>query len=119
MWANENWTRRWDGHEQEVLIEQTYDPEYETALIDDLQRHFADPRYMRINNRPLLLLYRLDMIPDPRRSVERWREIWMSRHGEEPIILAADAFGNNDDPRLFASMERSSFHHTSCSMTSK
>ena len=58
MWANENWTRRWDGHEQEVLIEQTYDPEYETALIDDLQRHFADPRYIRINARPLLLLYR-------------------------------------------------------------
>lgn len=102
MWANENWTRRWDGHEEEILIEQTYGQEREVALIDDLQRHFADPRYMRIQGRPVLLVYRLDTIPDLRQSVKRWRRVWKSRHGEEPLILGAQAFGNNADPRSYA-----------------
>ena len=75
-WANENWTRRWDGHDDEILIAQTYDPGYDVALVDDLQRHFADPRYIRLQGRPLLLLYRADCIPDAARRIERWRELW-------------------------------------------
>lgn len=100
MWANENWTRRWDGHEDDLLIQQTYDPERDVELVDDLQRYFADRRYVRIQGRPLLLLYRVDLIPHPHRTVERWRRIWESRHGESPLILGAQAFGNNEDPRL-------------------
>ena len=48
MWANENWTRRWDGADQEVLIAQDYRPADEPALAADLARHFADPRYIRL-----------------------------------------------------------------------
>jgi len=101
MWANENWTRRWDGQEEELLMEQTYDPDRDADLIDDLQRHFDDDRYIRIGGRPVLLIYRLDIIPDLRDSVDRWRRIWKLRHGEDPLILAAQTFGNSDDPRPF------------------
>jgi hypothetical protein len=100
MWANENWTRRWDGQDQEILIGQTYDPSQDAALVDDLQRHFADPRYIRLEGRPLLLLYRVDCIPDPTDRIDRWRELWRSRHGEEPLIFMAQAFGTTD-PRTF------------------
>jgi GT2 family glycosyltransferase len=101
MWANENWTRRWDGAEEELLMQQTYDPELDVDLIDDLQRHVADDRYIRIDGRPLLMVYRTDIIPDLRESVDRWREIWKVRHGEDPFLLAAQTFGNSEDPRQY------------------
>src|SRR6266568_278499 len=53
MWANENWTRRWDGMEGEVLIWQDYLGEDEEALLQDYVRHFRDPRYIRLGGRPL------------------------------------------------------------------
>ena len=99
-WANENWTRRWDGHDEEILIAQTYDPSYDAALVDDLQRHFVDPRYIRLQGRPLLLLYRADRIPDAAHRIEHWRELWRSRHNEEPLIFMAQAFGSADPHAL-------------------
>jgi hypothetical protein len=46
MWANENWTRRWDGSDQEVLMSQDYRAEDDAALLACFARHFADPRYV-------------------------------------------------------------------------
>jgi glycosyltransferase involved in cell wall biosynthesis len=99
-WANENWTRRWDGRDDDILIAQRYDPDHDVGLVDDLQRHFSDQRYIRLQGRPLLLLYRVDCIPDAARRIESWRELWQSRHDEEPLIFVAQAFGATD-PRLF------------------
>ena len=64
MWANENWTRRWDGMEGEVLISQDYLPNDDDRLLADFNRHFKDPRYIRIQGRPLLMIYRPRLIPD-------------------------------------------------------
>ena len=99
-WANENWTRRWDGHDDDILMGQQYDPDYDAELVDDLQRHFSDPRYIRLQGRPLLLLYRVDRIPDAARRIDSWRQLWQSRYDEEPLIFVAQAFGSAD-PRLF------------------
>jgi len=99
MWANENWTRRWDGAEAEVLIQQDYRMEDAAALVDDIARHFADPRYIRIDGRPLFLLYRADIVPDTQATLAHWRELFLSRHGERPLILMAQAF-NNEDPTV-------------------
>ena len=73
-WANENWTRAWDAGPQEVLIEQTYDPEDDRRHIDYLIRAFKDPRYIRVDGRPLLLIYRVQGMPDPVRTFDLWRE---------------------------------------------
>ena len=72
-WANENWTRRWDGLDQEVLISQDYSEADDQAFIGYLERYLRDPRYIRINGRPLLLIYRPDLLPDAAATVERWR----------------------------------------------
>src|SRR5438093_1343672 len=45
-WANENWTRRWDGGDDELLVAQTYSPENERALMADLVPLFRDTRYI-------------------------------------------------------------------------
>jgi glycosyltransferase involved in cell wall biosynthesis len=99
MWANENWTRRWDGDEHEVLIKQDYDPDDDERLIGDFVRHFSDKRYIRVNGRPLLMIYRPGIIPDSRQAIARWRTVFREKFGENPIMVMAQAF-NDMDPAV-------------------
>ena len=73
-WANENWTRRWDGEDSFILREQIYSDEDDRAHIQDLLRFFKDPRYIRVGGKPLFLVYRTENMPDPARTAEVWRE---------------------------------------------
>ncbi len=98
MWANENWTRRWDGGDRDVLIAQDYRAEDDAALVDCLARHFRDPRYIRLEGRPLLMLYRPALIPDTAETVARWRGLFRARHGEDPLLVMAQSF-DVMDPR--------------------
>ena len=100
MWANENWTKRWDGEDKHVLIAQDFDNFDEDALIADFARHFKDARYIRLGGRPVVMIYRADQIPEIRQTLARWRLAFGKDHGEDPIIITAQAF-NNDDPREF------------------
>ena len=100
MWANENWTRTWDGLERDVLMSQDYRDSDDAALIDDLARHFVDPRYIRVAGRPLFFLYRPGNVPDAAETIARWRALFRERHGLEPFILMAQGFGDVD-PRPF------------------
>jgi len=72
-WANENWTRAWDGGSRQVLIEQTYSPADDAQHIRELLPAFADERYIRVQGKPLFLVYRASRLPDPRRTTEQWR----------------------------------------------
>ena len=72
-WANENWTRRWDGADHEVLLSQNYDESDDLAHIRHLAEVFADPRYLRRAGRPIFLVYHAAAIPDPRRTTDTWR----------------------------------------------
>jgi hypothetical protein len=100
MWANENWTRRWDGMEGEVLISQDYLSEDDDVLVKDFSRHFADPRYIRLQGRPLLMIYRPRLIPDTARTIARWRALFLDRYDEDPIIVMSQSF-DDFDPRPF------------------
>lgn len=73
-WANENWTRRWDAAEHEVLIAQEYKETDDLDFIKGLLPFFKDPRYIRIEGAPLLVVYRPQQLPDAKTSVERWRK---------------------------------------------
>jgi lipopolysaccharide biosynthesis protein len=72
-WANENWTRQWDGLEDHVLLEQRYSPADDLAHIRNLIPMFLDPRYVRVGDRPLFLVYRASQLPKPERTAETWR----------------------------------------------
>jgi lipopolysaccharide biosynthesis protein len=73
-WANENWTRIWDGSDSEVLMEQTYSEQDDLAHIRWLAHAFADPRYIRVENKPLFIIYRAHKLPDIRKTAAIWRE---------------------------------------------
>jgi hypothetical protein len=79
-----------------VLIEQDYRDEDDIALIDDFARYFADPRYIRLDGRPLLMIYRPALIPDAAGSIARWWALFAERHGENPIIMMAQNFHDYD-----------------------
>lgn len=57
-WANENWTRCWTGQNNNVLIHQSCKPESYEKLALDFIRHFKDPRYIKDNGEPVLMIYR-------------------------------------------------------------
>jgi lipopolysaccharide biosynthesis protein len=73
-WANENWTRRWDGEDQHVLLKQVYSPEDDVAHFQTMAKYFRDPRYIRVEGKPLFLIYRPSNLPDAAGTVSRWRE---------------------------------------------
>jgi lipopolysaccharide biosynthesis protein len=73
-WANESWTRAWDGASGDVLVRQEYSEADDRAHIRWLLHAFADPRYVRVAGKPLFLVYRASQLPDPRRTTDVWRE---------------------------------------------
>lgn len=73
-WANENWTRRWDGKDQEILMHQQYSEQDDIAHIRFLlENFFCDARYMRVNNKPFFVVYRPALNPHMRRTLDLWR----------------------------------------------
>lgn len=74
-WANENWTRAWDGGERDILIEQHYSEEDDRQHIQYLLNHvFSDPRYIRVGHKPCFCIYRSTLFPDMKRTIAIWRE---------------------------------------------
>ncbi len=73
-WANENWTRAWDGRTGENLLVQNYSEDDDRAHITWLVEAFSDPRYIQVDGKPLFLVYRAGLLPHPRRTAEIWRE---------------------------------------------
>jgi lipopolysaccharide biosynthesis protein len=73
-WANETWKRNWVGRSQEILMEQTFSPEDDLAHIRHLLPMLRDHRYIRVEGKPLVLIYRVELLPEPNRTAELWRE---------------------------------------------
>jgi len=90
MWANENWTRRWDGRTSDILMGQDYDTVPATEFIDDVLEFLADPRYLRLQGRPVLAVYRPTQMPDFPSVLKVWRERAREYGVGELCILSVD-----------------------------
>ena len=97
-WANENWTRRWDGLDSEILIGQDHSPQDDIAFFDSVMPAFADPRYLRIDSKPIMLVYRASLLPDAAATAQRWRE-QASQRGLPGVYLVAVRSFELADPR--------------------
>lgn len=76
-WANEPWTKTWHGAggNKEILIPQTYGGQEEwEAHYNYFRPYFMDDRYVKEDNRPVLLIYRLRNISRFNEMLRYWNE---------------------------------------------
>jgi len=99
-WANETWSRRWLGEEQDILIRQDYSPADDRAHIEWLLPVFADPRYLTVEGRPVFLVYRPVDLPDPRATTTLWRERCRAEGLPDPYLLGVNGHAVTVDCRL-------------------
>lgn len=85
-WANENWTKKWDGCDSEVLLAQKHSATDDIAFIQDAARYMRDPRYIRVDGKPVLMLYRPSLLADSKATGERWRT-WCRENGLGELYL--------------------------------
>jgi Glycosyltransferase WbsX len=97
-WANENWSRHWDASAHEVLLRQRYSPEDDEEHGRFLLRAMSHPLYLRVDGRPVLFIYRIQALPDPKRTMERWRQIWREGGIDEVYIVKFDTHGDFSEP---------------------
>ena len=76
-WATENWTQAWDGNSIDVILgqkERNQDPD---LFMKDILPYFRDERYIKIDGKPLLLIYTLNVFEDSyaKSMIQRFRQI--------------------------------------------
>ena len=94
-WANESWTRAWDGLERHVLQQQDYSSEDNQRHISWLIRAFQDERYIRIEDKPLFVFWKLHAIPNAAEMITMWRAE-AARHGLPGLYLCAMRNGHTE-----------------------
>jgi|APLak6261673822_1056097.scaffolds.fasta_scaffold00019_16 lipopolysaccharide biosynthesis protein len=93
-WANQTWTGIWHGAPNKILIEQTY------PGMDDHRRHFdfllrafLDDRYIKVDGKPLFVIYNPRELPDSRKVTDFWRELAINA-GLPGLYLVAEYRGS-------------------------
>ena len=104
-WANENWSRNWDGRNKDILLQQNYSTEDDVDHIRYLCEHvFSDERYIKVDGKPVFMIYRPSLFPDMRKTIETWRNearkygytdlylgfFWSFEYGTDPAYYGFD-----------------------------
>lgn len=93
-WANDSWTGIWHGLSDKTLMEQTYPgPADEKAHFYALLEAFQDERYLKVEGKPLFLIYKPYMLPEPARFMDHWRELAV-KEGLPGIYFVGNARNN-------------------------
>lgn len=98
-WANESWSRRWLGEERDILQAQTYSEEDDQNHSGWLAQAFADMRYIKIDGRPLFLVYRPKDLPDPLATTRTLREVCVASGLRDPYLVGVNSHCWNTDCR--------------------
>lgn len=94
-WANENWTRAWDGSAREILLAQDYSDADTAAHARHLAPAFDDPRYIRIEGRPVFAVYNTDDLPCPLQWSDIFRETSL-KLGFQPYLVRVERYLDRD-----------------------
>lgn len=99
-WANENWTRRWDGQEEDILISQEHSLADSKEFLIYMQKYFLDNRYICHENKPIIIIYRANIIPEISLIIKHWREMAIEMGFTGLYLIAAQTFGLKDPTDL-------------------
>lgn len=97
-WANENWTKRWDGRNNDIIIAQEYLEEDPLNFIKDVEHILLDDRYIQDNGKPVLMVYRASELKNPQKYATVWREYFLKEHNKELQLVSFLSF-DDQDPR--------------------
>ncbi len=96
-WANQTWSGIWHGAENRILMEQTYPGS------EDHERHFyallpafRDPRYIRVHDKPLFVIYRPTEFPDIEKFIQQWQGLAL-KNGLKGIHFVSHLLPQNAD----------------------
>jgi hypothetical protein len=93
-WANQTWAGVWHGLAGQVLVEQTYPGDADTERhFEELLPAFKDPRYLRVEGKPVFMIYRPTELPDPPRTLALWKRL-ANKAGLPGLYL----LGEHSDP---------------------
>jgi Glycosyltransferase WbsX len=108
-WANENWSRGWDAADHEVLLRQRYSDEDDEAHGRFLLKAMSSPRYLKVQGRPILFIYRLQSLPDPARTIQRWRQLWRAGGVDEVHVIKFETRGDYWEPARYGADSAAQF----------
>lgn len=102
-WANESWkAKTWLDQQtapDRMLIEQTYSPEDDQAHFEAILPMLRDKRYIQVDGKPLLMVYRPFDLPDGKAWTERWQKMAKSA-GFNGLFLLGHALIATDRKRV-------------------
>ena len=94
-WANENWTRTWDGQNRHVLMEQDYSKNDPSDFVKDIKPYLEDSRYIRIEGKPVIVVYNPSTIPNRMKVFDEWRKVAKELGIGEIFIWICETAGNS------------------------
>ncbi|TRZ44975.1 glycoside hydrolase family 99-like domain-containing protein [Robertkochia solimangrovi] len=98
IWANENWTKRWDGKDEEVIMKQDYSLEDDKEHMEFLCNNvFNDERYICVDDKPVFIIYKTELFPDIKKTVDVWRKT-AKEHGFKDLYLVRVESISRTDP---------------------
>ena len=109
-WANESWTRRFDGSSGEILIKQSETVESYTAFIDSVIPYMKDSRYIRVDGRPVLTVYRPSFVPECTSTLASWRAHCIEAGVGDPYIIGVKEHTWDADLLALGYDAQSEFH---------
>lgn len=99
-WANENWTRKWDGGSNEIIFEQKNAKDDPLRFIEDVSPILNDKRYICEGDKPILTVYRVELLDDPARYVRVWRRYFKKKFKKD-LWLIGHSYSSDINPLEF------------------
>jgi len=98
-WANHSWNTAWQGT-NDTLIEQVY-PGWDdhAAHFDWLLQAFTDPRYLKVDGKPIFVIYKPNDIPEIQKVTDFWRERALKAGLSGLYLVGVSHFDQKWDPR--------------------
>jgi len=98
-WATENWTALWDGENREIMIEQKLGDHDDEKFMEDILPYMKDSRYIKIDGRPVLVIYRVNIFEKERARLlfHNFREIARENGFPDLYIMLTTARGFQDN----------------------
>ena len=109
-WANESWTRRFDGTSGEVIMHQSETVESYKSFIGSVIPYMRDKRYIRVDDRPLLIVYRPSFVPNTSTVLAHWRSYCQKEGLGNPYIIAVKENTFDGDLLALGFDAQSEFH---------